>query len=112
MTENLLHCRQHSRTPEEVCQQYFNDLLSRSFFQPSGENEEVFVMHDLLHDLEKYVGGDMYLRLEVDQEKHIQKATRHFSVELGHYSSYTHIYFNKYETEWFRLWLAVLYVDA
>ncbi|KAK8464409.1 hypothetical protein PHAVU_011G201000 [Phaseolus vulgaris] len=28
MTENFTHYGQHSRTPEEVCQQYFNDLLS------------------------------------------------------------------------------------
>jgi len=50
MTENFLHCRQYSKTTEEVCQQYFNDLLSRSFFQQLGKNENVFVMHDLLND--------------------------------------------------------------
>jgi len=82
---NFPHCRQHSRTAEEICQQYFNDLLSRSFFQQSSENKEVFVMHDLLNDLAKYVGGDMYFRLEVDQEKHIQNVTRHFSILLGLY---------------------------
>ncbi|ESW05702.1 hypothetical protein PHAVU_011G202100 [Phaseolus vulgaris] len=68
MTEN--HCRQH-RTPEEVCQQYFNDLLSRSFFQQSHEKsheyKEVFFMHDLLHDLAKYVGGGLYFTCELDQ---------------------------------------------
>ncbi|XP_068467039.1 putative disease resistance RPP13-like protein 1 [Phaseolus vulgaris] len=87
MTENFAHCHQHSRTSEEVCQQYFNDLLSRSFFQQSkqsGENEELFAMHDLLNDLAKYVGGDIYFRCEVYQRKKIQKLTRHFSVELGY----------------------------
>jgi len=83
MTENFLHCHQHSKTLEEVCQQYFNDLLSRSFFQQSGEMEEVFVMHDLLHDLAIYVGGGIYLRWGVDQTKKIQKETRHVSVQLG-----------------------------
>ncbi|ESW05685.1 hypothetical protein PHAVU_011G200900 [Phaseolus vulgaris] len=62
MTENFAQCRSHSKTSEEVCQQYFNDLLSRSFFQPSSENEEVFIMHDLLHDLAKYVAGGLYFR--------------------------------------------------
>jgi len=84
MTENFTQCSQHSRTSEEVCQQYFNDLLSRSFFQQSDENKEVFVMHDLLHDLAKYVGGGLYLRCELDQTEKIQKVTRHFSFELGY----------------------------
>jgi len=79
MTENLLHC-----PSEQVCQQYFNDLLSRSFFQQSSENEEVFVMHDLLNDLAKYVGGGIYFRWEVGQKEKVQKVTRHYSVELGH----------------------------
>ncbi|XP_052733606.1 putative disease resistance protein RGA4 isoform X2 [Vigna angularis] len=40
MTENF---QQHSKTPDETCQQYFNDLLSRSFFQPSGFDETVSI---------------------------------------------------------------------
>jgi len=82
MTENFLHCSQHSRTPEDVCQQYFNDLLSRSFFQQSDEKEEVFVMHDLIHDLANYVGGGIYFMWEVGKTEKIQKVTRHFSVKL------------------------------
>jgi len=92
MTENFLHHRQHSKTPEEVCHQYFNDLISRSFFQQLGERE-VFVMHDLLHDLAKYVGGGIYFRSEFDQVEKIPKVTRHFSVELGN-----NIYFDGFGT--------------
>ena len=88
MTENFLHCRQHNKPPEEVCQQYFNDLLSRSFFQQSGENEKVFVIHDLLNDLAKYVGGGIYFRWEVDQAEKIQEVTHHFSFEFGHYGCF------------------------
>jgi len=33
MTQNFLGCPQQVRHPEEVGEQYFNDLLSRSFFQ-------------------------------------------------------------------------------
>ncbi|ESW05710.1 hypothetical protein PHAVU_011G202900 [Phaseolus vulgaris] len=104
MTENFAHFCQHSRTPEEVCEQYFNDLLSRSFFQNkkvfdmqqyikdlhyrsfsqnSHKTKEVFVMHDLLHDLAKYVGGGLYFRCELDQTKKIQKVARYFSFDLG-----------------------------
>uniref|UniRef100_K7MDB7 Disease resistance RPP13-like protein 1 n=1 Tax=Glycine max TaxID=3847 RepID=K7MDB7_SOYBN len=83
MTENFLHCHQGSKSPEEVGQLYFNDLLSRSFFQQSSENKEVFVMHYLLNDLTKYVCGDIYFRLGVDGEKSTQKITRHFSVAIN-----------------------------
>ncbi|WVZ02180.1 hypothetical protein V8G54_022986 [Vigna mungo] len=79
MTENFL---QHRNIPEETCKQYFNDLLSRSFFQRSGDVEKVFVMHDLLNDLAKYVAGDVYFRWELGQTNKIQKVTRHFSVTL------------------------------
>ncbi|KAG5117493.1 hypothetical protein JHK84_043606 [Glycine max] len=83
MAENFLHCHQGSKSPEEVGQQYFNDLLSRSFFQQSSENKEVFVMHDVLNDLGKYVCGDIYFRLEVDQAKCTQKTARYFSVAMN-----------------------------
>ncbi|XP_028186566.1 putative disease resistance RPP13-like protein 1 [Glycine soja] len=81
MAENFLQCHQQSRSPEEVGEQYFNDLLSRSFFQQSSSIKRThFVMHDLLNDLAKYVCGDIYFRLEDDQAKNIPKTTRHFSV--------------------------------
>ncbi|XP_027909316.1 putative disease resistance RPP13-like protein 1 [Vigna unguiculata] len=81
MTEDFL---QHGKSPEETGQQYFNELLSRSFFQRSGDAEEVFVMHDLLNDLAKYVAGDIYFRHELGQTNEIQKVCRHFLFELGY----------------------------
>ncbi|RZB65904.1 disease resistance protein RGA2-like [Glycine soja] len=92
MAENFLHCHQGSKSPEEVGQQYFNDLLSRSFFQQSSIFEG-FVMHDLLNDLAKYVCGDIYFRLRVDQAKCTQKTTRHFSVSM-----ITERYFDEFGT--------------
>ncbi|KAG4950197.1 hypothetical protein AAZX31_15G218000 [Glycine max] len=82
MAENFLNCHQGSKSPEEVGQLYFNDLLSRSFFQQSSKYKEGFVMHDLLNDLAKYVCGDIYFRLGVDREKSTQKTTRHFSFSV------------------------------
>ena len=80
MAENFLHCPQQIRHPEEVGEHYFNDLLSRSFFQQSSterressvERQESsvkrrFVMHDLLNDLAKYVCGDFCFRLKFDK---------------------------------------------
>ncbi|KHN20832.1 Putative disease resistance RPP13-like protein 1 [Glycine soja] len=88
MAENFLNCDQCSKSPEEVGRLYFNDLLSRSFFQQSSKNKKVFVMHDLLNDLAKYVCGDIYFMMEVDQAKIAQKATRHFSVYVNHLQAF------------------------
>ncbi|WVZ02986.1 hypothetical protein V8G54_023792 [Vigna mungo] len=85
MTENF---QQHSKTPDETCQQYFNDLLSRSFFQRSSDVEELFVMHDLLNDLAKYVAGDIYFRCEDRQTNNIQKVTRHILFELRNFGRF------------------------
>ncbi|KAL5159577.1 putative disease resistance RPP13-like protein 1 [Glycine soja] len=93
MAENFLNSHQCSRSPEEVGQQYFNDLLSRSFFQQKSQYVEGFVMHDLLNDLAKYVSGDIYFRLRVDQAKCTQKTTRHFSVSM-----ITERYFDEFGT--------------
>ena len=85
MAENFLQCPQQSRHPEEVGEQYFNDLLSRSFFQQSNtERHELsmkknFVMHDLLNDLAKYVCGDFCFRLKFDKGQSMSKSTHHFS---------------------------------
>ena len=97
MTENFLQCSRQSKSPEEVGEQYFNDMLSRSFFQKSiiqdiMYNKTRFVMHDLLNDLAKYVSGEMCYRLGVDRPGSVPKTTRHFStiknpVECDEYRS-------------------------
>ncbi|ESW05601.1 hypothetical protein PHAVU_011G193500 [Phaseolus vulgaris] len=80
MAENFLQCSHQSKSPEKVGEQYFNDLISRSFFQQSiWNNQTHFVMHDLLNDLAKYVSGEMCYRLGVDRPGSIPKTTRHFS---------------------------------
>jgi len=85
MAENFLQCSQQSKSPEEVGEQYFNDMLSRSFFQKSITGRKImykrtqFVMHDLLNDLAKYVSGEMCYRLGVDRPGSVPKTTRHFS---------------------------------
>ncbi|KAL2979426.1 hypothetical protein AAZX31_13G171900 [Glycine max] len=77
VAENFVQCSQQSNPQEEIGEQYFNDLLSRSFFQRSSI-EKCFFMHDLLNDLAKYVCGDICFRLQVDKPKSISKV-RHFS---------------------------------
>ncbi|CAL5401379.1 unnamed protein product [Camellia sinensis] len=76
---------------EDLGHEYFRELLSRSFFQPSttGESSE-FLMHGLISDLAEFVAGKICVRLEDkskvnEQYKNLSKA-RH--------SCYKH---NKYD---------------
>ncbi|KAK7314132.1 hypothetical protein VNO77_39344 [Canavalia gladiata] len=95
MAENFLQCPQQSKSMEEVGEQYFDDLLSRSFFQQLSGDEIYFVMHDLLNDLAKYVCGNICFRLEVEEAHSISKMTRHFSFSLA--TNY-HKYFEGFES--------------
>uniref|UniRef100_F6H904 Disease resistance RPP13-like protein 1 n=1 Tax=Vitis vinifera TaxID=29760 RepID=F6H904_VITVI len=51
MAEGLLEQSKSKKRPEEVGNLYFEELLSKSFFQNSVSNESCFVMHDLVNDL-------------------------------------------------------------
>ncbi|XP_068501543.1 putative disease resistance RPP13-like protein 1 [Phaseolus vulgaris] len=104
MAQNFLQCPQQIRHPEEVGEEYFNDLLSRSFFQQSGDGRfndlvsrsffqqsgrrRYFVMHDLLNDLAKYVCVDFCFRLKFDKGECIPKTTRHFSFKFRDVKSF------------------------
>ncbi|KAB2607085.1 disease resistance protein [Pyrus ussuriensis x Pyrus communis] len=48
MAEDLLQPQKKTRL-EDVGEKYFDDLISRSFFQYSSSND-CFIMHDLIHD--------------------------------------------------------------
>ncbi|ESW23316.1 hypothetical protein PHAVU_004G036600 [Phaseolus vulgaris] len=93
MAQNFLQCPQQIRHPqhirhlEEVGEQYFNDLVSRSFFHQSSVVGR-FVMHDLLNDLAKYVCVDFCFRLKFDKGECIPKTTCHFSFEFRDVKSF------------------------
>ncbi|XP_068337455.1 putative disease resistance RPP13-like protein 1 [Pyrus communis] len=78
MAEDLLQPQKKTRL-EDVGEKYFDDLISRSFFQHSSSND-CFIMHDLMHDLATYVCGEFCIRLE-DHD---------FSLDVskGHHFSY------------------------
>ncbi|XP_057743734.1 putative disease resistance RPP13-like protein 1 isoform X2 [Arachis stenosperma] len=61
MAEGLLQ-QLKSGSTLEVGSKYFNDLVSRSFFQHSKTDEGYFVMHDLMHDLSIFYGGKFFSR--------------------------------------------------
>nr|AAK61316.1 NBS-LRR resistance-like protein B11 [Phaseolus vulgaris]AAK61320.1 NBS-LRR resistance-like protein B11 [Phaseolus vulgaris] len=87
MAQNFLLSPQQIRHPEEVGEEYFNDLLSRCFFNQSSFVGR-FVMHDLLNDLAKYVCADFCFRLKYDKCQCIPKTTRHFSFEFRDVESF------------------------
>lgn len=79
MAENLLQAPQRNKRLEEVGDEYFHDLVSRSFFQQSINNESLFVMHDLINDLAHYVSGKFCIRLENNSIEDVERRTRHLS---------------------------------
>ncbi|KAK8469933.1 hypothetical protein PHAVU_004G013200 [Phaseolus vulgaris] len=81
MAQNFLQSPQQIRHPEEVGEEYFNDLLSMSFFQHSSFGR-CFVMHDLLNDLAKLVSVDFCFMLKLHKGGCIPNKTRHFSFEV------------------------------
>ncbi|TYI85252.1 hypothetical protein E1A91_D05G427700v1 [Gossypium mustelinum] len=57
--------------------QYFQDLVSRSFFQRSIEDKSRFVMHDLMNDLAQSVAGEICCRVEGEKQQKFSHRSRH-----------------------------------
>jgi len=77
MAEDLVKESKKGKTLEQVGQEYFDDLVSRLFFQSFGD---YFVMHDLMHDLATFLGGEFYFRAdELGKETKVDRKTRHLS---------------------------------
>ncbi|PON86923.1 NB-ARC domain containing protein [Trema orientale] len=87
MAENLVEHPRGQRTIEDVGNEYFKDLASRSFFQQLMTNYKYgifrFVMHDLMVDLAKSISGK-YCRhlLESKNSDEIGTKTRHLSLSM------------------------------
>ena len=91
MAEGLLQQPKEARCIEleEIGEEYFNDLVSRSFFQQSSKSKSCFLMHDLINDLAKSICGNFCFRLEESNESNeITKKVRHLShYKAGFYAS-------------------------
>lgn len=64
MAVGLLPQTSRSKQSEDFGCEYFDELLSRSFFQRSATCQSKYVMHDLINDLAVYVSGERCYRLE------------------------------------------------
>jgi hypothetical protein len=76
MAEGLLP-QPKNKTMEEVGDDYFLTLVSRSLFQQSNRNE--YIMHDLVSDLAKFISKQFALSLADDCPPEIVSNTRHLS---------------------------------
>ncbi|KAJ0717016.1 putative P-loop containing nucleoside triphosphate hydrolase, leucine-rich repeat domain superfamily [Helianthus annuus] len=94
MSEGLL-CQPtliDSTEEQQLGHEFFDELLSRSFFQHAPNNESLFVMHDLMNDLAASVATEFYLRLDNESENNIKKMKldkyRHMSFVREEYVAY------------------------
>ncbi|XP_010100144.2 putative disease resistance protein At3g14460 [Morus notabilis] len=90
MAEKLLPNSSVDRGSEEWGEEFFNDSVSRSFFQPSStrvgaftfeakerDGNFFFVMHDLMNDLAKFVAKEYCLQLENGNSSETMKKARY-----------------------------------
>ncbi|AES69687.1 putative P-loop containing nucleoside triphosphate hydrolase, leucine-rich repeat domain, L [Medicago truncatula] len=84
MAEGFLDCSQGGKTMEELGDDCFAELLSRSLIQQSSDDAhgEKFVMHDLINDLATFVSGKICCRLECGD---MPENVRHFSYNQEDY---------------------------
>ncbi|XP_052110581.1 putative disease resistance RPP13-like protein 1 isoform X2 [Arachis duranensis] len=79
IAEDLLQPKENN-TLEKIGCAYFDELVARSFFQPSSASGKLFVMHDLMHDLAKFFAGKFYFNLKEFGNRHmIDSNIRHLS---------------------------------
>jgi hypothetical protein len=64
MAEGLLQPGEGKERMEDLGSEYFHNLLSRSFFQQSFNDESQYLMHDLINDLAQRVAGDICFKME------------------------------------------------
>ncbi|KAF7154800.1 hypothetical protein RHSIM_Rhsim01G0057600 [Rhododendron simsii] len=84
MVEGLIPKQTGQRKLEDLGCEYFQELVSRSFFQPS-RSSELFVMHDLINDLAQFFARKTCFRLE-DKLKENEGDE---SISKARHSSYT-----------------------
>ncbi|AQK39120.1 putative disease resistance protein RGA1 isoform X1 [Zea mays] len=76
-------CNWSRRTLEEIGMDYFNDMVSGSFFQLVSKGcYSYYTMHDILHDLAESLSREDCFRLEDDNVTEIPCTVRHLSVRV------------------------------
>ncbi|XP_020215620.1 putative disease resistance RPP13-like protein 1 [Cajanus cajan] len=111
MAEDLLKPGKTGKSLEEVGCEYFDYLVSRSFFQHSRnwtwKND--FVMHDLMHDLATSLGREFYLRSEeMGKETKIDVKIRHLS-----FTKFSHDVLDNFDgVKFLRTFLSIIHFES
>ncbi|PON46751.1 LRR domain containing protein [Parasponia andersonii] len=85
MAEGLLHPNRKGKRLEEVGEEYFQDLLSRSLLDRSSQDESTLLMHDLA----AFVSGEFCFRWDYGNDLHkLTSKTRHLPYRRGFQQSY------------------------
>ncbi|GFY92198.1 NB-ARC domain-containing disease resistance protein [Actinidia rufa] len=79
IAQDFVHQPKGNKTLEKVGDEFFHELLSRSFFQQASGSKSSFVMHDLIHDLAQVVSGQFIVRLDQEKLHDISIKVRHVS---------------------------------
>jgi len=89
IAQGFVKLSDQNRCLEDVGNEYFMDLLRRSFFQEVEMDKFSNVirckMHDLMHDLTLLVAGSLITTLD-DKKRNVDEKTRHVSF-VGYYES-------------------------
>ena len=92
MANGLIHhAKEDNHQMEDLGADYFNELLSRCFFQPPSNSKLRFIMHDLINDLAQ-------ICFNLENIHKISKKTHHFSSMRNEYDVFKKFeIFNKSE---------------
>ncbi|XP_072963246.1 disease resistance protein RGA2-like [Typha angustifolia] len=84
MAEGFIHSNTQRERIEDIGSDYFDDLISKAFFEPAwsedSASKDIYKIHDLLHDLAESVSNEICCRIESDEPMKIPDSVRHLSV--------------------------------
>ncbi|XP_058079595.1 putative disease resistance protein RGA4 [Magnolia sinica] len=88
MAEGFIQSSVGSNHMENIGGEYFNNLLWRSFFQDVEKDDDGNIvwckMHDLMHDLARFVAGTECSIVQVKNAESIHNISRRLSLECGY----------------------------
>lgn len=83
MAEGILPQQRTDKRMEDVGEECFEELLSRSFFYQSTYHASHYMMHDLIHDVAQFVAGELCYNLDDNNPRKIMTSVRHLSYLQG-----------------------------
>ncbi|KAJ0860787.1 putative P-loop containing nucleoside triphosphate hydrolase, leucine-rich repeat domain superfamily [Helianthus annuus] len=92
IAEGYLNESTANKSPERLGHEYFEKLLSRSFFQPAPNGKSFFVMHDLMNDLATFVAGEYFLRFPEEAFQRARSLRTLLAVYVGVEQSWNKFY--------------------